>query len=68
MCIFCLRMIPIMKQLQRMFAEYKFKVIQGHSAEYEFATKIEYISMALKRYDITEIPVGVDSENKTWQA
>jgi hypothetical protein len=61
-------MIPIMKQLQRMFAEYKFKVIQAHSAEYEFATKIEYISMALKRYDITEIPVGVDSENKTWQA
>ncbi|HZA43244.1 MAG TPA: thioredoxin-like domain-containing protein [Nitrososphaeraceae archaeon] len=67
-CIFCLRMIPIMKQLQRMFAEYEFKVIQAHSAEYEFATKIEYISMALKRYDITEIPVGVDSENKTWQA
>ena len=57
-----------MKQLQRMFAEYEFKVIQAHSAEYEFATKIEYISMALKRYDITEIPVGVDSENKTWQA
>ena len=51
-----------------MFAEYEFKVIQAHSAEYEFATKIEYISMALKRYDITEIPVGVDSENKTWQA
>jgi hypothetical protein len=61
-------MIPIMKQLQRMFAEYEFKVIQAHSAEYEFATKIEYISMALKRYDITEIPVGVDSDHKTWQA
>lgn len=57
-----------MKQLQSMFAEHEFKVIQAHSAEYEFATNIEYISMALKRYDISEIPVGVDSENKTWQA
>jgi thiol-disulfide isomerase/thioredoxin len=67
-CIFCLRMIPIMKQLQRMFSEYEFQVIQAHSAEYEFATKIENISRALERYDITEIPVGVDSKNKTWQA
>jgi thiol-disulfide isomerase/thioredoxin len=67
-CIFCLRMIPIMKQLQRMFSEYEFQVIQAHSAEYEFATKIENISRALERYDISEIPVGVDSKNKTWQA
>jgi len=67
-CIFCLRMIPIMKRLQRMFSEYEFQVIQAHSAEYEFATKIDNISRALERYDITEIPVGVDSKNKTWQA
>jgi thiol-disulfide isomerase/thioredoxin len=67
-CIFCLRMIPIMKQLQRMFSDYEFQIIQAHSAEYEFATKIENISTALERYDIKEIPVGVDSKNKTWQA
>ena len=67
-CIFCLRMIPIMRELQRKFSDYEFKVIQAHSAEYEFATKKENISKALKRYDITEIPVGVDSNNKTWQA
>ena len=67
-CIFCLRMIPIMKQLQRIFSEYEFRVIQAHSAEYEFATKIENISRALERYDIKQIPVGADSKNKTWQA
>ena len=67
-CIYCLRMIPIMRELQRRFSNYEFQVIQAHSAEYEFATKTEYISKALKRYDVTEIPVGVDSKNKTWQA
>ena len=61
-------MIPIMKQLQAMFADYDFQVIQAHSAEYEFATKTENISKALERYDIKDIPVGVDSKNKTWQA
>ncbi|MGA7369428.1 MAG: thioredoxin-like domain-containing protein [Nitrososphaeraceae archaeon] len=67
-CIFCLRMIPILKQLQRMFSDYEFRVIQAHSAEYEFAANIENISRALERYGIKEIPVGVDSKNKTWQA
>jgi thioredoxin family protein len=61
-------MIPILKQLQRMFSGYEFRVIQAHSAEYEFATKIENISHALEKYDIKEIPVGIDSKNKTWQA
>jgi thioredoxin family protein len=61
-------MIPILKQLQRMFSGYEFRVIQAHSAEYEFATKIENISQALEKYDIKEIPVGIDSKNKTWQA
>ena len=51
-----------------MFSGYEFQVIQAHSAEYEFATKIENISRALERYDINEIPVGIDSKNQTWQA
>jgi thiol-disulfide isomerase/thioredoxin len=67
-CIFCLRMIPVMKELQRRFSDYDFQVIQAHSAEYEFATKLENISRALERYDIRKIPVGVDAKNKIWQA
>ena len=57
-----------MRELQRRFSNYEFQVIQAHSAEYEFATKTENISKALKKYDVTEIPVGVDSKNETWQA
>jgi thiol-disulfide isomerase/thioredoxin len=36
-CIFCLRMIPIMRELQRKLSNYEFQVVQLHSAEYEFA-------------------------------
>lgn len=67
-CIFCLRMIPIMRELQRKLSNYEFQVVQAHSAEYEFAKKTENVDKALKRYDITDIPIGVDSRNKTWQA
>jgi len=67
-CIFCLRMIPIMRELQRKLSNYEFQVVQAHSAEYEFAKKMENVDKALKRYDITDIPIGVDSRNKTWQA
>ncbi|HZD33841.1 MAG TPA: thioredoxin-like domain-containing protein [Nitrososphaeraceae archaeon] len=67
-CIFCLRMIPVMKQLNSMFSDYEFQLIQAHSAEYDFATRTENIAKALERYDIKEIPVGDDSKNRTWQA
>lgn len=67
-CIFCLRMIPVMKQLKSMFSGYEFQLIEAHSAEYDFATRTENIAKALERYDIKEIPVGIDSQNKTWQA
>jgi hypothetical protein len=61
-------MIPIMRELQRKLSNYEFQVVQAHSAEYEFAKKTENVDKALKRYDITDIPIGVDSRNKTWQA
>lgn len=61
-------MIPVMKNLQSRFSGHNFQVIQAHSAEYEFATRTENISKALDRYDIRDIPVGVDSKNRTWRA
>jgi hypothetical protein len=61
-------MIPVMKQLNSMFSDYEFQLIQAHSAEYDFATRTENIAKALERYDIKEIPVGDDSKNRTWQA
>jgi thiol-disulfide isomerase/thioredoxin len=67
-CVFCLRTIPIMKRLQEKYSKYGFQVIQAHSAEYEFATKIENVRKALSRYKINNIPVGFDTNNSTWEA
>ena len=57
-----------MRELQRKLSNYEFQVVQAHSAEYEFAKKTENVDKALKRYDITDIPIGVDYMNKTMQA
>jgi thiol-disulfide isomerase/thioredoxin len=67
-CIFCLRTIPIMKRLQEKYQKYGLQVIQAHSAEYQFARDVTNIHNALSRYDIRNIPVAIDSENKTWDA
>jgi thiol-disulfide isomerase/thioredoxin len=67
-CIFCLRTIPIMKRLQEKYQKYGLQIIQAHSAEYEFARDDTNIHNALSRYDVRNIPVAFDSENKTWEA
>ena len=67
-CIFCLRTIPIMRQLQQKYCKYGLQVIEAHSAEYQFATDHDNIKRALARYNITEIPVAFDINNKTWEA
>lgn len=67
-CIFCLRTIPIMSRLQQKYGKYGLQVVQAHSAEYHFATDHANIKRALSRYNITDIPVGFDTNNKTWEA
>ncbi|MDQ3807823.1 MAG: redoxin domain-containing protein [Thermoproteota archaeon] len=67
-CIFCLRTIPIMSLLQRKYAKYGLQVVQAHSAEYEFATDHANIRRALSQYNVTDIPVAFDINNKTWEA
>ena len=68
-CIFCLRTIPIMKRLQEKYSKkYSFLVIQAHSAEYEFARNIQNIQKALSYYDVSNIPVAFDTNNRTWEA
>lgn len=67
-CIFCLRTIPIMKRLQQKYAKYGFQIIQAHSAEYQFARDIQNIQNALSRYNVNNIPVAFDTNNKTWEA
>ncbi len=66
-CIFCLRMIPVMKFLHQKYGKYGLQVIQAHSAEYQFATDHANIRRALVRYDV-DIPNAFDTGNKTWEA
>jgi thiol-disulfide isomerase/thioredoxin len=67
-CIFCLRTIPIMKRLQQKYANNGFQVIQAHSSEYNFAKDTRNIQRALMRYNINNIPVAFDINNRIWEA
>jgi thiol-disulfide isomerase/thioredoxin len=67
-CIFCLRTIPIMKRLQQKYGNNEFQVIQAHSAEYNFAKDTRNIQRALTRYNINNIPVAFDINNRIWEA
>jgi thiol-disulfide isomerase/thioredoxin len=67
-CIFCLRTIPIMRRLQQKYGNYGLQVVQAHSAEYHFATNHDNIRRALLLYNINDIPVAFDTNNKTWEA
>ena len=57
-----------MERLQKKYSRYGFQVIQAHSAEYEFASDIQNIHKALSRYNVNNIPVAFDTNNKTWEA
>ncbi|HKG70793.1 MAG TPA: redoxin domain-containing protein, partial [Nitrososphaeraceae archaeon] len=67
-CIFCLRTIPMMRRLQQKYGKYGLQVVQAHSAEYHFATDHTNIKRALSRYNINDVPVAFDINNKTWEA
>lgn len=67
-CIFCLRTIPIMRRLQQKYGKYGLQVVQAHSSEYNFASEQTNIKRALARYNVSDIPVAFDVNNKTWEA
>jgi hypothetical protein len=57
-----------MKLMDRKYSKYGLRVIQAHSAEYEFARLSENVVSALSYYNLDKIPVAIDSQNKTWEA
>ncbi|MFL6492344.1 MAG: redoxin family protein [Nitrososphaera sp.] len=67
-CIFCLRTIPMMRRLQQKYGKYGLQVVEAHSAEYHFATDHANIKRALSQYNIKDVPVAFDTNNKTWEA
>ena len=58
----------IMKHLQQKYAKNGFQVIQAHSAEYNFAKDVSNIQRALLRYNIKNIPVAFETDNRIWEA
>jgi thiol-disulfide isomerase/thioredoxin len=67
-CIFCLRTLPMMRRLQQKYGKYGLQVVEVHSAEYHFATDPANIKRALSQYNISDVPVAFDTNNKTWEA
>ncbi|HEY7082301.1 MAG TPA: redoxin family protein [Nitrososphaeraceae archaeon] len=67
-CIFCLRTLPLMTLLNNKYSKYGLRVIQAHSAEYDFARITENVENALSYYKLDRIPVAIDNRNKTWEA
>ena len=57
-----------MKHLQQKYAKNGFQVIQAHSAEYNFAKDVSNIQRALLRYNIKNIPVAFETDNRIWEA
>ncbi len=66
-CIFCLRTIPAIKKIKEKYADKGLVVFGIHSAEYEFAKKVDNIGVALKELGIDEYVTGYDTNNKTWE-
>jgi thiol-disulfide isomerase/thioredoxin len=66
-CIFCLRTIPTIKKIKEKYADKGLVVFGIHSAEYEFAKKVDNIRVALKELGIDEYVTGYDTNNKTWE-
>lgn len=58
----------MMRRLQQKYEKYGLQVVQAHSAEYHFATDHANIKRALSRYNINDVPVAFDINNKTWEA
>jgi thiol-disulfide isomerase/thioredoxin len=66
-CIFCLRTIPTIRKIKEKYADKGLVVFGIHSAEYEFAKKVDNIRVALKELGIDEYVTGYDTNNKTWE-
>lgn len=63
-CIHCLRMIPIIKELEKKYQDVK--IISIHSSEFEFSKQLSNIKWAVKYYNVENYLTGYDINNETW--
>ncbi|MBA3749457.1 MAG: redoxin domain-containing protein [Nitrosopumilus sp.] len=66
-CIYCLRTIPVIKDIGKKYEDKGLVIIPIHSAEYEFAKNIKNIKKAIGTLDLRESLIGFDTKNKTWE-
>jgi thiol-disulfide isomerase/thioredoxin len=67
-CIFCLRTIPTIKEIEKKYKEDGLVVVSIHSSEYDFAKDIVNIEKAISLYNLKDYTTGFDTKNKTWEA
>jgi thiol-disulfide isomerase/thioredoxin len=65
-CVNCIRTLPHMSRLHRMYAGDRFVLIGIHTPELEFEKNPDNVASAVKRFRI-EYPVAIDNENATWK-
>jgi len=65
-CVNCIRTLPHMSWLRRMYAGDRFVLIGVHTPEFEFEKDPDNVASAVKRFRI-EYPVAIDNENATWK-
>ncbi|MEC9073476.1 MAG: thioredoxin-like domain-containing protein, partial [Myxococcota bacterium] len=66
-CVNCLHIIPVLQELEEMYADYPFIVIGIHSGKFATESEAQAISAAIQHYEIGH-PVLVDDAYALWNA
>jgi thiol-disulfide isomerase/thioredoxin len=67
-CMYCLRTIPMIKEIRKKYEDLGLVIIPIYSAEYEFAKNIKNIKKAIETLNLNEYIIGFDTKNKTWES
>ena len=65
-CINCMQIIPVLRKLERHFAD-EIAVVGVHSAKFDEERSAEHIRQAIMRYGVSHAVIN-DAEHEVWQA
>jgi thiol-disulfide isomerase/thioredoxin len=66
-CIYCLRTIPLINEINTKYKDKGVVILPIHSAECEFAKDSSNIEKAIATLNLNEYSIGFDTKNKTWE-
>ena len=66
-CVGCLRMLPYLRLLNRLYGPLGMVTIGVHTPEFAFAENPDSVAAEVKRLGI-DFPVAIDSDRRIWQA